>query len=84
MHEGPAIVRRSSAGGHRIFLDLKLHDIPDNHRLKMAATGAGAGLRLRRLHIVAYVPMRRERSRLMRPLRAERALRDEDEPRGPC
>ena len=34
--EGPEIVRQIKARGHRIFLDLKLHDIPNTVRKAMA------------------------------------------------
>lgn len=34
--EGPAIVRELKARGHKVFLDLKLHDIPNTVRKSMA------------------------------------------------
>ena len=38
--EGPDIVRRIKARGHRIFLDLKLHDIPNTVRKAMKVLAA--------------------------------------------
>lgn len=35
--EGPSIVREIKARGHKIFLDLKLHDIPNTVKKSMAA-----------------------------------------------
>ena len=34
--EGPQIVRELKARGHKIFLDLKLHDIPNTVKKSMA------------------------------------------------
>ena len=39
--EGPSIVREIRARGHKIFLDLKLHDIPNTVKKAMAAALAG-------------------------------------------
>ena len=38
--EGPDIVRQIHARGHRVFLDLKLHDIPNTVKKAMAALSA--------------------------------------------
>ena len=38
--EGPSIVREIRARGHKIFLDLKLHDIPNTVKKAMAALSA--------------------------------------------
>ena len=38
--EGPSIVREIRGRGHKIFLDLKLHDIPNTVKKAMAALSA--------------------------------------------
>ena len=47
--EGPDIVRRLKARGHRIFLDLKLHDIPNTVKSAMAVL-SGLDVDLCNLH----------------------------------
>ena len=47
--EGPAIVREIKARGHKIFLDLKLHDIPNTVKKAMAVL-AGLDVDMTTLH----------------------------------
>ena len=47
--EGPAIVREIKDRGHRIFLDLKLHDIPNTVKKAMAVL-SGLGVDMVNLH----------------------------------
>ncbi len=47
--EGPAIVREIKARGHRLFLDLKLHDIPNTVRRTMQVL-ANLGVDMTNLH----------------------------------
>ncbi|MGI6264240.1 MAG: orotidine-5'-phosphate decarboxylase [Acutalibacteraceae bacterium] len=47
--EGPAIVRQIKARGHKIFLDLKLHDIPNTVKKAMAVL-AGLDVDICNLH----------------------------------
>ena len=47
--EGPAIVREIKARGHKIFLDLKLHDIPNTVKKAMAVL-SGLVIELLNLH----------------------------------
>ena len=47
--EGPAIVREIKARGHKIFLDLKLHDIPNTVRKAMAVL-SGLNVDMTNLH----------------------------------
>lgn len=46
---GPVIVREIKARGHRVFLDLKLHDIPNTVRRAAAALG-GLGTDMANVH----------------------------------
>ena len=54
--EGPSIVREIKACGHRIFLDLKLHDIPNTVRRAMAVL-SGLDVDLVNLHAAGTVEM---------------------------
>jgi len=47
--EGPAMVREIKARGHKIFLDLKLHDIPNTVKKSMAVL-AGLDVDMTNLH----------------------------------
>ena len=54
--EGPSIVREIKRRGHRIFLDLKLHDIPNTVRKTMAVL-SGLDVDMCNLHAAGTVPM---------------------------
>ena len=54
--EGPAIVRELKRRGHRIFLDLKLHDIPNTVKKAMAVL-SGLDVDICNLHAAGTVPM---------------------------
>ena len=54
--EGPSIVRRLKERGHKIFLDLKLHDIPNTVKKAMAVL-ADCGADLCNLHAGGTIPM---------------------------
>ncbi len=54
--EGPAIVREIKARGHKIFLDLKLHDIPNTVRKSMAVL-SGLDVDMTNLHAAGTVQM---------------------------
>ena len=54
--EGPGIVRELRRRGHRIFLDLKLHDIPNTVKKAMAVL-SGLEVDLCNLHAGGGIPM---------------------------
>ena len=54
--EGPAIVREIKARGHKIFLDLKLHDIPNTVKKAMSVL-SGLGVDICNLHAGGTVRM---------------------------
>lgn len=54
--EGPAIVRDIKARGHRIFLDLKLHDIPNTVRKAMKVL-SGLDVDMVNVHAAGTVAM---------------------------
>ena len=54
--EGPAIVRTLKERGHKIFLDLKLHDIPNTVKKAMASLSA-LDVDLVNLHASGTIPM---------------------------
>ena len=54
--EGPAIIREIKARGHKIFLDLKLHDIPNTVRKSMAVL-SGLNVDICNLHAAGTVAM---------------------------
>ncbi len=56
--EGPAIVREIKARGHRVFLDLKLHDIPNTVRKAMRVL-SGLGADICNVHAAGTVEMMR-------------------------
>ena len=54
--EGPAIVREIKARGHKIFLDLKLHDIPNTVKKSMSVL-SNLGVDITNLHAGGTVRM---------------------------
>ena len=56
--EGPSIVRQIKARGHRIFLDLKLHDIPNTVKKAMAVL-SGLDVDICNLHAAGSAAMMR-------------------------
>ena len=54
--EGPAIVREIKARGHKIFLDLKLHDIPNTVKKSMSVL-SGLDVDMTNLHASGTVRM---------------------------
>lgn len=56
--EGPAIVKELKDRGHKVFLDLKLHDIPNTVRKAMCVL-AGLGVDITNVHAAGTVQMMR-------------------------
>ena len=54
--EGPEIVREIKARGHKIFLDLKLHDIPNTVKKSMAVL-SGLDVDMTNLHAAGTIAM---------------------------
>ena len=54
--EGPSIVREIKARGHKIFLDLKLHDIPNTVKKAMAVL-SGLDVDITNLHAAGTTAM---------------------------
>ena len=54
--EGPAIVKEIKARGHKIFLDLKLHDIPNTVKSAMKVL-SGLDVDMTNLHASGAIPM---------------------------
>lgn len=54
--EGPEIVREIKKRGHKIFLDLKLHDIPNTVKKSMAVL-SGLDVDMTNLHASGTIPM---------------------------
>ena len=54
--EGPSIVRAIKAGGHKVFLDLKLHDIPNTVKSSMKAL-ASVGADMVNVHAAGGIRM---------------------------
>ena len=75
--EGPSVVREIKARGHRIFLDLKLHDIPNTVRKAMQVL-CGLDVDMVNVHAAGTAAMMRAALEgLTRPSTSEDRMREE-------
>ena len=76
--EGPDMVREIKARGHKIFLDLKLHDIP-NTVYKAMKNVAKLGVDMTNVHAAGTIEMMKAETQICLDLLGEGAVVDADE-----